>query len=183
MMDVLEAIEKRTSIRSFREEQLKGGDLEAILHAAERCPRIGSLDILVLQNGEIIQRLSDAAKRGMIASGGWNKSRAQTGGYSPLYGAPTAIMLCGRPEQPFLQLTIGIAVGMMILTATALGLGSVTVSSTRHGFGGPEGQELNKLLGLNDGQQVILTLAVGYTNDPHAHEMKGAAPNNVRYIR
>jgi hypothetical protein len=30
---------------------------------------------------------------------------------------------------------------------------------------------------------VILSLAVGYTDDPKAHEMKGASQNSVRYIR
>jgi len=182
-MDVFQAIEKRTSIRSFKEEQITDAELQAILHAAERCPRIGSLDIVVLQDREKIRLISDAAKRGMIASGGWNKSRAQTDGYSPLYGAPTVIMMCGRPEQPFLQLTVGIAVGMMIMAATALEIGSVTVSSVRHGFGGPEGPELRKLLGLPEGHQPLLSLALGYVKDPAAYEMKGAVKNNIRYIR
>jgi nitroreductase len=68
----------------------------------------------------------------MISGGGWNRSRAMTPGYQPLYGAPTVIMICGRKDNPFDQVTTGIAVGMMILAATALGLGSVTVSSVRH---------------------------------------------------
>ena len=182
-MDVFEAIDKRTSTRSFKDAQITDGELGSILRAAERCPRIGSLDIVVLQDREKIKRISDAARREMIASGGWNASRAQTADYSPLYGAPTVIMMCGRPEQPFLQLTIGIAVGMMIMAATALGLGSVTVSSVRHGFAGQEGPELGKLLGLRGGQQILLSLAVGYTDDPKAHEMKGASKNNVRYIK
>ncbi len=180
-MDVFEAIEKRASVRSFKEGQITDKELEAILHAADRCPRIGSLEIIVLQDKAKIKMISDAAKSEMIDSGGWNSSRAQTPGYNPLYEAPTVIMMCGNPGQPFLQTTIGIAAGMMILAATALGLGSVTVSSIRHGFSGVDGPELKKLIGLT--KEVVLSLAVGYTEDAKAHEMKGAARNNVRIIK
>lgn len=182
-MDVFEAIEKRASIRSFKDEQITDKALEAILYAAERCPRIGSLDIIVLQDKEKISAISEAAKRAMIASGGWNRSRAQTSDYQPLYKAPTVILLCGNPEQPFLQTTIGIAVGMMIMAATSIEIGSVTVSSIRHGFCGPEGPALKKRIGLSGGEEVILSLAVGYTDDPKEHEMKGAARNNVRIMK
>jgi nitroreductase len=182
-MDVFEAIEKRASIRSFKAAQLTDRELAAILRAAERGPRIGSLDILVLQDAGTIRAVSDAAKSEMLAGGGWNASRARTAGYNPLYEAPTVIVLHGNPQQPFLQTTAGIAAGMMILAATALGVGSVTVSSIRHGLNGPRGGELKKRLGLAADEDVILALAVGYPDDPKAHEMKGAGKNNVRYIR
>jgi nitroreductase len=51
-MDVFEAIDRRESIRSFLDKQITDKELEAILHAAERSPRIGGLDILVLQDAE-----------------------------------------------------------------------------------------------------------------------------------
>jgi nitroreductase len=92
-------------------------------------------------------------------------------------------MMCGNPRDPFLQTTIGIAIGMMILAATALGLGSVTVSSIRHGLNGPEGEALRKLIGLAGYEDVLLSLAVGYTDDPTKHEMKGAAKNNIRITK
>ena len=182
-MDVFEAIEKRESIRSFTDRQITDEELQSILHAAERGPRIGGLDIVVLQNIEKIKLISDTAKREMIRGGGWNKSRAMTHGYNPLYGAPTVIMFCGRNSNPFDQVTTGIAVGMMIMAATSLGLGSVTVSSIRHAFDGPEGPVLKSMLGLTRSDDIILSLAVGYTDDPKAHVMKGASTNNVRYIR
>ena len=182
-MEVFEAIEKRTSIRSFKEKQITDKELEALLHAADRGPRIGSLNILAVQSAEIIRAVSDAAKSEMLAGGGWNSARARTADYNPLYRAPTVLMLCGNPAEPFLQTTVGIAVGMMILAATSLGLGSVTVTSIRHGLNGPQGGVLRKLLGLKGGQEVILSLAVGYTDVPKAHEMKAAAKNSVQYIR
>jgi nitroreductase len=89
MMDVFDAIEKRASIRSFKNEQITESELQAILRAAERAPRIGSLDILVLQDKQKIRQISDAAKRAMIESGGWNSMRAKTPGYQPLYEAPS----------------------------------------------------------------------------------------------
>lgn len=181
-MDVFEAVGKRTSIRSFKDKQISDEELELILNAAERAPRIGSLDIIVLQDRDKVKMISETAKRAMISSGGWNSSRAQTPGYQPLYNAPTVIMMCGRPGDAFDQMTVGIAVGMMILAATALGLGSVTVSSIRHGFSGAGGPSLKKLIGLTKGQEVLLSLAVGYTDDEKAHEMKGAARNNVRIL-
>ncbi len=99
--DVFEAIEKRESIRSFMDKQIADKELEALLHAAERGPRIGGLDIIVLQDREKIQLISDTAKREMIRGGGWNKSRAMTPGYSPLYHAPTVIMIYGRQNNQF----------------------------------------------------------------------------------
>ncbi len=182
-MDVFEAIEKRESIRSFKDTQITDEELQAILHAAERGPRIGGLDIVVLQDKKKIKTISDTAKFEMIRGGGWNQSRAMTPGYNPLYSAPTVIMICGRSGNSFEQVTTGIAVGMMILAATALGLGSVTVSSIRHAFSSPEGPALKKLIGLSHNDDILLSLAVGYTDDPKAHEMKGASRNNVRYIK
>lgn len=182
-MDVLEAIEKRASTRSFKDAQITDAELETILNAAERGPRIGRLNIIAVQNKETIKTVSDAAKREMLAGGGWNRSRASTPDYNPLYKAPTVIMMCGHPEQPFQQTTIGIAVGMMVLAATSLGLGSVTVSSIRHAFMGPDSASLKKQLGLSSGEEVILSLAIGYTDDATAHEMKGASKNSVRIIK
>lgn len=182
-MDVFEAIEKRTSVRSFKSGQIDETSLESVLYAAQRAPRIGSLDIIVLQDGEKIKRISDGAKTAMIDSGGWNRARALTPGYNPLYEAPTVIMLCGSRHDPFVQTTIGIAVGMMIMAATALGLGSVTVSSIRHGLNGPEGPALRSLLGLSGDSHVILALALGYPDDVHRYEMKGACANNIHILR
>ena len=88
----------------------------------------------------------------------------------------------GSLRLPFIKMTIGIAAGMMIMAATALGLGSVTVSSVRHGFIGSEGPALKKLIGLTGSDEVILSLAIGYTDNPKQHEMKGSAKNNVRII-
>ena len=182
-MDVFEAIEKRESIRSFKDQQITDEELAAILHAAERGPRIGGLDVIVLQDKKKIKTISDTAKQEMINGGGWNRSRAMTSGYNPLYNAPTVIMIYGRSGNPFDQVTTGIAVGMMIMAATSLGLGSVTVSSIRHAFDSPEGLALKALLGLTHSDDIILSLAVGYTDDPKAHVMKGASHNNVRYVR
>ena len=119
----------------------------------------------------------------MIQGGGWNRSRAMTTGYHPLYHAPAVIMIYGRHGNPFDHVTTGIAVGMMILAATSLGLGSVTVSSIRHAFDGPDGPALKGLIGLSRSEDIILSLAIGYTDDPKAHVMKGASKNNVRYVR
>lgn len=182
-MDVFEAIEKRESIRSFTDEQLTDAELSSILRAAERCPRIGSLSIIVLQSREKIDEISAVSKTAMIQSGGWNRSRAQTPGYEPLYGAPTVIMICGYPGDQFELMTTGLAMGMMVMAATALGLGSVTVSSIRHGFGGFKGEELRKLAGISRGMEPLLSLAVGHTRDRRAHEMKGASKNSVKIVK
>lgn len=182
-MEVMEAIKRRESYRSFKEEPISDEELKKLLYAAERAPRIGSVEIIVLQDKEKIAALSDATKEAMIASGGWNRMRASTPDYNPLYKAPTVIMFVGYSSEPFISETVGLAAGMMVMAATDMGLGSITVSSIRRGFNGPKGSELKKSMEMGQNKDLILAVCVGYKDKSHYLEFKGASHNIVKYVR
>lgn len=182
-MEVMEAIKRRESFRSFQEDQITDEELKKLLYAAERGPRIGSLEIIVLQDREKIAAISDATKEEMLANGGWNSMRARTPDYNPFYKAPTVILFVGYKGEPFLSETVGLAAGMMVLAATDMDLGCITVTSVRHGFNGPKGRELRRSIELGAGKDFVLAVCVGHKNKPHYLEMKGAARNQVRIIK
>ena len=104
-MEVMDAIRQRESFRSFKNEQISDEELKKLIYAAERAPRIGSIELIVLQNKEKIAAISDATKDEMLANGGWNRMRAQTPDYNPLYRAPTVIMFVGYKGEPFISET------------------------------------------------------------------------------
>ena len=71
-MEYSELMKKRTSSRAFAERQLTGEELDRILEAGMRAPvgsnRYGDLHLTVVEDREILRRLSEAALIGPIPS-------------------------------------------------------------------------------------------------------------------
>jgi nitroreductase len=96
-MDALQAISKRRSIRSYKNEQIPDSALEKILAAGSCAPVAGSFQMSVIQNPELLKKINDITKKAMLSSGiPFSVERASLPGYEPLYGAPTLIVLLLR---------------------------------------------------------------------------------------
>ena len=92
-------------------------------------------------------------------------------------------MFVGYSSEPFISETVGLAAGMMVMAATDMGLGSITVSSIRRGFNGPKGSELKKSMEMGQNKDLILAVCVGYKDKSHYLEFKGSSHNIVKYVR
>ena len=165
-MDTLQAISKRKSIRSYKDEQIPDSALEKILAAGSCAPVAGSFQMSVIQNPELLKKINDTAKKAMLDSGvPFAVERASLPGYEPLYGAPTLIVLCSPEGSPNGAANTSCAAENMIIAATALGLGSCYLGSPRMAFGGEGGAELAREAGIPEGFSFNCAVIVGYTKD------------------
>ena len=83
-MELSEVINKRKSVRGYKEEQITDDELEAILAVANNAPNAGPFQVTVIQNRKLLKDINDTAKEIMLASEGFMKERASLPGYEPL---------------------------------------------------------------------------------------------------
>lgn len=158
-MDTMEAILKRKSVRSYKQEPLTDEQLKALVDAGLSGPGGGAVHLSVIQNADLIRRINDITKAAMLAGGGFMKERASLPGYEPVYGAP-ALLLVSAPDQNGLA-NCACAAENMLIAATALGLGSCYLMSIKSAFSGSEGDALLKQCGVPEGYTVCCGMIAG----------------------
>jgi nitroreductase len=117
IMDALEAIRTRRSIRQYKKTRVKKELLEQILEAGMMAPSSGNgqpWQFLVLRDRKILEQIG---KQFLYAAAAGQ--------------APAAILICGEPEleryEGFWEQDCAAATQNMLLAAHALGLGSVWI--------------------------------------------------------
>jgi nitroreductase len=170
MAETLVTIEKRKSTRGFKADQIPAAALDAILKAGNEAPvgtgAFATIHFTVVQNTDLIKKISDAATRGTPRAGA-----------DIFYGAPTVILVSAA-EQPFPGLDLadaGSIIQNFLLAATDLGLGSVYIFGAGGAFAAEP--ELLKEAGIPEGFKPISSAAIGYATDEAA-----AAPKAPRSI-
>ncbi len=180
-MNTLDAIARRRSIRKYKAEQIKDADLEQIIKAGKIAPNAGPFQISVIQNAELLNKISAVSVQAMKDSGiKMMVSRAEIPGFDPLYGAPTLVVLSGSAKNPYSLANIAAAGANMTIAATALGLGSCLMATPELGF--KADAALAALAGIPEGNAVILCVTLGYA----AEDVKipdRAETDNVNYVR
>jgi nitroreductase len=130
--ETLKIIKQRRSIRSFKDEQIKDEELQAILEAGLYAPNAGgqAWHFTVVQNKELLDRLNIAAKEAAkqhdfepLRKLGNNEK------FNCLYGAPTLVIVSGN-EQSLMPLDADCAAATqnLLLAAESIGLGHVGFS-------------------------------------------------------
>jgi nitroreductase len=170
MAETLAIIEKRKSTRGFKPDQISAAAVDTILKAGNEAPiGTGAFDTIhftVVQNAELIKKISVAATRGTPRAGS-----------DIFYGAPTVIIVSAAAQPvPGLDLAdAGAIVQNFLLAATDLGIDSVYI------FGvisvPPTETELLKELGIPEGFKPVSSVALGF-----ATEEAAAAPKVPRNI-
>lgn len=158
-MDVLEAIYKRRSIRSFDSTPVPEDYVKTIIAAATMAPTAGDMqpwEFLLIKNQDLKKRVIEATYTGYDTTG------------KPQYwlqSAPILILVCfdkkrtgaryGKEEAKVIPLLdCACAIENMLLVATALGLGGCWVL----GF---NKEKLEKVLSLN-GLELLALVPLGY---------------------
>lgn len=120
-MDFIKTIAMRKSTRSYKSEQIDDESLNTILTAGCAAPvgmgAYNEVHMTVIQNPDLLTRISKASGNLL------GNPKAD-----PLYGAPTLVIISGKPNNKIPSLEIANAsciVENMTLAATSLGLGSV----------------------------------------------------------
>ncbi len=170
--EVLNALKERRSIRSYKPEQIKREELQAVLEAGTYAPTAaGRQDpvIVAVQNPEIVQKLDEL--NGKILN--------MKGHAHPYYGAPTILLVLAPGEgEPAPVEDASLVAGNLMNAAYAAGLGSCWIHRAKEMFELPEGKELLKRFGLPETMRGVASIALGYPNCP----LPEAAPRKKDYV-
>lgn len=147
-MDVMEAIRKRYSVRSYQDRAVETEKLESILEAARLAPSASNKQewrFIVVRDKNTRQRLMQAAKDQAFV------------GQAPVVIACCAktdshVMTCGQQCYP---IDVAIAVEHMALKATEEGLGTCWVGAFYE-------DRVKEILGIPQDVRVVELIALGY---------------------
>ena len=148
-MDVMEAIKKRYSVRSYQDHAVETEKLESILEAARLAPSASNRQewrFVVIQDKNIRQRLMQAAKDQAFV------------GQAPVVIAACAkadshVMTCGQQCYP---IDVAIAIEHMALKATEEGLGTCWIGAFYE-------DKVKEILGIPEKDiRIVALLTLGY---------------------
>lgn len=170
MNEVLKCLEERKSCRSFRQEQLKEADLDAILGAGTYAPtgmNRQSPKLVVLQKPEDVAELE--------------KMNAEIMGNPeshPFYGAPTVVVVLAKADV-FTNVEDGsLVLGNMLLAAWSLGVGACWIHRARQEFDSEQGKALLRKWGIEGDWIGVGHCILGYPTG----EFREKSPRKTDYI-
>ncbi|MDR0375312.1 MAG: nitroreductase family protein [Treponema sp.] len=169
-MGTLDDLKNRRSIRSYKDEQIKDAELDAILEAGTYAPSgMGqqSAVMVVAQDKAIIAKIEK------LNAAALNKPDAR-----PFYGAPTVVSVLVDKTKATPVENGALVIGNLLNAAHSLGVGSVYIYRAKEVFESPDGKELLKAWGLNDNYVGVGHVLLGYA----AGDPPKAAPRKEGYI-
>ena len=165
MSEVLKAIERRGSTRSYTAEKLTPAELDALITAGLQAPTATNrqeLHFTVLPGDAPI--LFDIQE----AMGG--RARPTMNFW---YDAPTVIVISGERDFRWTAVDAGIAVENIALAAESLGLGSVILGCLKAAMDGDATGNFAKTLHFPEGYTFQIAVAVGHKaadKEPHTYD-------------
>jgi len=151
-MDVYQAISRRKSVRSFRDQEIPAEVIWRLLGAARLAPSASNRQewrFVAVRDPALRRRLSRAARgqRHVAQAAVVLACCAETDGH---------VMMCGQPCYP---IDVAIAIDHLTLCATAEDLGTCWIGAFKE-------DEVKEILGIPSRVRVVALLAVGYPEDP-----------------
>jgi nitroreductase len=161
-MDIFEAIRTRRSVRRFQERPVEDETLNALFEAVRMSPSWANLQcwrFIVVKDGTAKEHISELSYvESFFSPRGYKANPARKG----LAEAPVVIVACASPadsgtlwDQQYYMTDIGIASQTLMLSARALGLGTVFV-------GVFDEQKLRELLGVPPTVRIVGLFPLGY---------------------
>ncbi|MBR2521444.1 MAG: nitroreductase [Oscillospiraceae bacterium] len=156
ILEALEVLKNRRSIRKFKPDQISDEQLRAVLEAGTFAPTGGGtqgVKIIAVQSPENVAAV-DALNAKIL-----NKPDMH-----PYYGAPT-ILLIFETDASFTRELDGAAVCTnMVNAAYAVGLGSCWIHRCKQMFETEEGKALLKKWGVTENLTGVASIALGYAD-------------------
>jgi len=142
-MTVIDAIYKRHAIRSFTSHNPDEKAIRFLLEAAVHAPTAMNEEpwaFAVIQDREILKRLSDSAKMtlGDESSRGYAFERFLQPDSNVFYDAGTLIVIYGKPMGPSVAADCWLAAENLMLAACSIGLGTCVVGLATAALNSPE---------------------------------------------
>ncbi|MDR0645211.1 MAG: nitroreductase family protein [Treponema sp.] len=158
MGNTLEDLKNRRSIRSYKSEQIKESELDAILEAGTfAASGMGqqSAVMVVMQGKETIAKVERL-----------NAKVLNDPSQKPFYGAPTVVnVLADKSKCTGIENGV-LVIGNLMLAAQALGIGSCYIYRAKEVFESAEGKVLLKQWGLKGDYLGVGHVLLGYADEP-----------------
>jgi len=148
-IEIMDAIYKRRSVRSYSPQRLDAQTIRTLLEAAVWAPTAVHEEpwaFVIVQELAVLKRLSDRAKK-IFAADAQNTHPEQARHlldilaqpeFNIFYNASTLIVICGRPKGPFVVADCWLAAENLILAAFSMGLGSCVIGFAVPALNTPE---------------------------------------------
>jgi len=166
-MEVIEAIEKRRSVRVYQDMSIPEEKLRRILEAARLAPSARNCQdyqLVVVKNEKIRKKIaSEATSESFIGAA---PVIVVTVALDPEY-----IMPGGLPAHP---IDIAIAVDHMTLVAVEEGLGSCWIGAFKQG-------RIKEILGIPDRYRVVVLLSLGYPAESPGRKLRKPLKEIISY--
>jgi len=171
MMNALEQMLHRRSVRSFRPElpprELIDRILEAGIYAPSGKNNQSGL-IIAVTNREMRDRLSAMNARFM----------GREDGFDPFYGAPAILIVLAKKASPHRLYDGSLIMGNLLLAADAVGLGGCWIHRAKEEFESEEGKAILADLGITEEYEGIGHVALGYPDG----EYPAAKPRKENFV-
>lgn len=186
MNDALKVIRERRSTRKFKEEQIKGSELQAIIEAGLYAPSAHnqqSWNFTVIQNKELLDELSREAKEAAKNFPDEQiKKMANNDKLNIFYSAPTVILVSGRKDAMMPQIDCAAATENMLIAAESLDIGGCWNGLIGFLFNSEKGAEYMAKLNIPEGFIPYYAVVLGYKDVKLANAPERRA-NTVQYIK
>jgi len=182
---LLNLIKTRRSIRRFKPDSVPKECLDMVLEAARWAPSAGNRQpwrFIIVSDANTLKEIGETYQdmraediKGVPSNSDYYKAtseRIRVNFFKNIFAtAPVLIVVCADAEQSFRSRTwamdCAIATQNMLLTAHALGFGSVIIDFQRPEHE-PQLKKVRDLLGIPEGVKLMFTLPVGYPDEEPA---------------
>ncbi len=164
MNDVIKTILERRSVRSYKPDAIPAGDLELIVKAGLYAPSANNQQpwhISVVRNAALMDSIEDEIRAVCLAEGGGLGERAKKPEFRIFYNAPAIVLVSGETANVHNEIDSANVAENIALAAWSLGLGSCIIKMGNIVFRGGRAAEFKTKLGVPDGYQPNVWVALG----------------------
>ena len=175
MKDIIEIIKTRRSVRDYKEDPVSVEDIKFLIDCARYAPsgmNTQPWSFLVIQDKEMIYKLSEEGKKAMILLAGQivNDPRKVPGFISSLktkgnnlfHNAPLLVIILGNKKSVTADWDCAMAAQNMMLAAHSIGIGSCWIGLALPAL---MDEKILKDLGAPSGYKAVAPLIFGYPQD------------------
>jgi len=155
MNNIIQAMEERRSIRSFKPDMPLEEEIEQIIDAGLYAPsgmNRQSAIVISVTNRELRDKIADDNR----VIGGWPE------GFDPFYGAPVILIVLAKKDVPTHVYDGSLMMGNLMNAAFSLGLGSIWIHRAKEEFEQDTYKKILSDLGIEGEWEGIGHCAVGY---------------------
>lgn len=176
MNEVLNAIEKRSSTRSYTEEKLTEEELRLILTAGLQAPTARNeqeVHISVLAGDSRLVKEIEEERTALLLAEATDEEQKEKIRNNPAnfyFDAPTLLLLSVKEDFYWNKVDAGICVENIALAAQSLGLGSLIIGCIRKALSGEKKDYFAKAAQFPENYEFAIAVALGHINtgkEPH----------------